>query len=271
MNLCSSKPFLNWQGMDFCGEECLGKFQSGLTSNCSYCSSAIFQNNKFKFCVTVGSEVKHFCSQMCNTEYEKRMKLCAFCNADLAQSKDSFMAPLEDQGTFKDFCSQTCLQAALASKDAQVSTSATKGVHNCAVCGKNKPVKHEFEHEDKVNMLCSDPCFSAFKYANKIILNSCDKCGIQLKKDAVTNQYVQFEGQQRKFCSFMCVNTFRRESKKTVPCAWCGTKKTNFDMIERVDAQSKYQLFCSLNCLSLYRVNLQATSNQVWYEIIILQ
>lgn len=33
-------------------------------------------------------------------------------------------------------------------------------------------------------------------------------------------------------------------------------------MIERVDANNKYQLFCSLNCLSLYRVNLQATSNQ---------
>jgi hypothetical protein len=67
---------------------------------------------------------------------------------------------------------------------------------------------------------------------------------------------------QKRFCSFMCVNTFRTLNKKVIGCAWCGTKKSNFDMIERVDANNKYQLFCTLNCLSLYRVNLQATSNQ---------
>jgi hypothetical protein len=75
-------------------------------------------------------------------------------------------------------------------------------------------------------------------------------------------QYIQFEGQQKRFCSFMCVNTFKTLNKKIVSCSWCNCKKSNFDMIERVDASNKYQLFCSLNCLSLYRVNLQATSNQ---------
>ena len=47
-----------------------------------------------------------------------------------------------------------------------------------------------------------------------------------------------------------------------VACAWCSVSRSNFDMIERVDADNQCQLFCTLNCLSLYRVNLQATSNQ---------
>ncbi|XP_053396279.1 zinc finger MYM-type protein 3-like isoform X5 [Mercenaria mercenaria] len=270
MNVRTSKPFLNWQGLDFCGEECLGKYQGGLSNNCSYCSGAIFPNNKAKFCCRVGNEVKHFCSTNCNNDYVKRMKLCAFCNKDLAQSTDSFMAPVGE--TFKDFCSQNCLQKfeEKNNKDVEIvgvqkgqkASKAPKGNFICAVCGKVGPVKHEFKLDSKVNRLCSDPCFSAFQYANKLTLNTCDNCGTNLNSENQAPQYVQFEGQQRRFCSFMCVNTFRNTNKKTVPCAWCGNKKSNFDMIERVDANNKYQLFCSLNCLSLYRVNLQATSNQ---------
>lgn len=199
------------------------------------------------------------------------MKLCAFCNKNIANAKDSFMAPVGEQGTFKDFCSQPCLQKyeskkgqeGKTTKDGQLATVTVKGNHNCAVCGTLGPVKHEFRLDSKVNMLCSDPCFSAFKYANKITLNNCDNCGTGLNGDPQNYQYVQFEGQQKRFCSFMCVNSFRASNKKVVPCAWCGFKKNNFDMIERVDAHCKFQLFCSLNCLSLYRVNLQATSNQV--------
>ncbi|WAR08908.1 ZMYM2-like protein [Mya arenaria] len=272
MNVRTSKPFLNWQGRDYCGEECLGKFQAGLSSNCSYCQSSIFQNNKTKYCCTVGNEVKHFCSLICNTEFSKRIKLCAFCNNDLSMKKDSFMAPVGDNALFKDFCSQTCLQSfeAKNKKDlelvgiqkGQTVPGAAVGTSSCTVCGKMSQIKHEFKLDSKLYRLCSDPCFSAFKYANKITMNNCDNCNACLFGDASSYQCVQFEGQQKRFCSFLCVNTFRGSNKKIVACAWCCAKKTNFDMIERVDANNKYQLFCSLNCLSLYRVNLQATSNQ---------
>ncbi|KAL3881355.1 hypothetical protein ACJMK2_027804, partial [Sinanodonta woodiana] len=270
MNIRTTKPFLNWQGMDFCGEECLAKFQGGLNASCSYCASQIPPANKAKFCWRVGNDVKQFCSSPCYSEFVKRLKLCAFCNKDLSSSPDSFMAPVGTQGTFKDFCSQVCLKKFEEKNNKEVELvgmerghrGAPQGNFTCAVCSKVGPVKHELKLEGKLNRLCSDPCFSAFQYANKLTMNTCDNCGVYCYNEGMQPQYIQFEGQQKKFCSFMCVNTFRTLNKKTVQCAWCSARKSNFDMIERVDANNKYQLFCSLNCLSLYRVNLQATSNQ---------
>ncbi|XP_052241686.1 uncharacterized protein LOC127851818 isoform X3 [Dreissena polymorpha] len=274
INVRTAKPFLNWQGMDYCGEECLGKFQAGLSSTCSNCSTAIFQRNKTKYICNVGSELKHFCSEGCHADFLKKTKFCAYCNKDLSTVTNSFMAPVDDMGHFKDFCGQVCLQNfEIKNKEGGETTEGTKwksvkvqaGNHSCAVCNRMAVPKHCLQQDnssDKFSLLCSDPCLSAFKYANKIELSCCDQCGLSLNGDLANGQIVQFEGQQRRFCSFMCVNLFRTLNLKRVQCAWCSTKKNNFDMIERVDASNRFQLFCSLNCLSLYRVNLQATSNQ---------
>lgn len=117
--------------------------------------------------------------------------------------------------------------------------------------------KHTMKYGGQIHHLCSDPCLSAFQYANKLDMNSCDQCGTLCTTLESSPHLVQFEGQQKRFCSDTCVNSFRTVNRKISPCAWCGSKKSNFDMIERLDSNNKFQLFCSLNCLSLYRVNLQ--------------
>lgn len=117
--------------------------------------------------------------------------------------------------------------------------------------------KHTVKYTQKIHHLCSDPCLSAFQYANKLDMNACDQCGTLCTALESSPHFVQFEGQQKRFCSDKCVNNFRNANRKISPCAWCGSQKPNFDMIERLDSNNKYQLFCTLNCLSLYRVNLQ--------------
>lgn len=271
MNIKTSKPFLNWQGMDFCGEDCLGKFQASLNAACTNCANMVTATAKGKFCLRYGNIVKQFCCNNCYIEFKKRQKLCECCQKDISKSVDAFVAPVGKEGTFKDFCSQSCLQKyedktncdveIVGVERAQKSKTLPKGEFPCSVCKKHSTVKHEILLEGKTHQLCSDPCLSAFQYANKLTLSSCDNCGTYCYSDGAP-QFIQFEGQQKRFCSFVCVNKFKSEKKKIVACAWCNSKKGNFDMIERVDANNKYQLFCSLNCLSLYRVNLQATSNQ---------
>lgn len=271
MNIKTSKPFLNWQGMDFCGEDCLGKFQGSLNAACTNCASMVAASAKGKFCLRYGNIVKQFCCNNCYIEFKRRQKLCECCQKDISKSVDAFVAPVGKEGTFKDFCSQSCLQKyedktncdveIVGVERAQKSKTLPKGEFPCSVCKKHSTVKHEILLDGKTHQLCSDPCLSAFQYANKLTLSSCDNCGTYCFSDGAP-QFIQFEGQQKRFCSFVCVNKFKSEKKKIVACAWCNSKKGNFDMIERVDANNKYQLFCSLNCLSLYRVNLQATSNQ---------
>ncbi|KAK3098409.1 hypothetical protein FSP39_019220 [Pinctada imbricata] len=269
MNIKTSKPFLNWQGMDFCGEDCLGKFQGTLNPLCHNCGASVSSTAKGKFCLRVGNLVKQFCTNLCYMEFKKRQKLCECCQKDISKAPEAFVAPVGKDGMFKDFCSQTCLQK-YEDTDVEIvgveRPHKTKvppaGLFSCSVCGKNKTCKHEIRLQGKCHRLCSDLCFSAFQYANKLVMSTCDNCGVFCFNEGMQPQYIQFEGQQKRFCSFMCVNKFKTDNKKTVLCAWCNCKKSNFDMIERVDANNKYQLFCSLNCLSLYRVNLQATSNQ---------
>ncbi len=132
----------------------------------------------------------------------------------------------------------------------------------CSVCKKVAVPKHEVNFKGQMNKLCSDPCFAAFRYANRLSMNNCENCQAILPSDGSNVQTVQYEGQARKFCTSTCLNTFKSKRVKMVPCVWCGTRKSNFDMVERVESNNKFQLFCTLNCLSLYRVNMQATSNQ---------
>jgi hypothetical protein len=42
-------------------------------------------------------------------------------------------------------------------------------VHQCAVCTNEKVVKVEVILDNKLHKLCSEPCFAAFKFVNKIV------------------------------------------------------------------------------------------------------
>ncbi|XP_067674196.1 zinc finger MYM-type protein 3-like isoform X2 [Haliotis asinina] len=268
MNINTQKPFVQWMNVDFCSKACLAKYQSNLNSSCSYCTSFVSPEFRPLFCLQVGTDFKTFCSAKCSNEYKKRLRLCAFCQKDLATVSDSFCAPV-DTNKFLDFCSKNCLKKyEEKTSDVEiigVESTGKKGTgqgNRCAVCAKSGQMKHNVKLNGVMNRLCSDPCLSAFQYANKLGMNTCDNCKGLCPNEDVVSHFIQFEGQQKRFCKDACVNFFRSKHKKIVACGWCGTKKVNFDMIERVDSNNKYQLFCSLNCLSLYRVNLQAKSNQ---------
>jgi hypothetical protein len=41
-------------------------------------------------------------------------------------------------------------------------------MHQCAVCNNEKIVKVEVILDNKLHKLCSEPCFAAFKFVNKV-------------------------------------------------------------------------------------------------------
>lgn len=266
MNINTQGQFCMWKGLDFCGEGCLGKFQSGISTSCTLCTAFIPLTARSANCLRIGNEVRPFCSSRCFNDYKQRMRLCAFCQKDLQGAKDSFSAPVGSEGAFRDFCTQACMKKYedLLQSDVEI-IRVEKGKaqqNTCSVCQKMELSKHTVKYNQKIHHLCSDPCLSAFQYANKLDMSACDQCGTLTTTLESSPHIVQFEGQQKRFCSDNCVNSFRNTNRKISPCAWCGSQKPNFDMIERLDSNNKFQLFCSLNCLSLYRVNLQAKSNQ---------
>lgn len=61
------------------------------------------------------------------------------------------------------------------------------------------------------------------------------------------------------FCSKACINVYISNSRHIVPCNWCKVKKYNFDMIKRNQSNV---MMCSLNCLNLYQVSVNAVSSR---------
>lgn len=214
------------------------------------------------------------------------MKPCANCGKDLQNDVNALTAPIEGDGN-KDFCCHACLvkyehsrkQATKIEDDddddvriveatpaPKIKTTSTRNSGlaktSCSVCSKHAVVKREVYFKSGMYKLCGDACFSAFRIMHRLSVDHCDQCNGMYSLDDGLVQTIQFEGLSKTFCSARCLSNFKSKKQRVVPCAWCKIKKSNFDMVERLDANNKFQMFCSLNCLSLYRVNLQANSNQ---------
>ncbi|CAG5134433.1 unnamed protein product, partial [Candidula unifasciata] len=263
----ASQPFCNWKGLDFCGESCLGKFQANLNASCSFCQSYIPPEVRTNFCLKIGNNMRPFCKHKCYSEFKKKLRLCSFCQRDVTAEPGAFTAIVGADNKFREFCSQACMKNTESQINNVEVLSVEKGhvrqeTITCSVCRKQGPVKYTVRLQDEWSKLCSDLCLSAFQYTNKISMGRCDSCGVPCTTEEAKAHFIQHEGKVKRFCSDLCVNSFRTANSRPIPCGWCGTKKLNFDMIERLDTENKVQLFCSLNCLSLYRVSLQAKSNQ---------
>ena len=170
MNVNPNQPFLNWKGLDFCGESCLGKFQTNLSSNCSYCRAFIAPEKRATFCLKIGNDMRPFCKQRCIAEFKKNLRLCACCQKDLSVVPGCFSAMVGSlDKKIRQFCSQAChqrLEAQLVgvevlsklgetsqnSSITQASASLPPGTDSavCSVCQKMQHVKHTVRFQGKV-------------------------------------------------------------------------------------------------------------------------
>lgn len=271
MNINARHPFCNWNGYDFCGNSCQEKFQAEMNA-CFFCHSSIPRDMGSMFSQKIGNDMRSFCNSKCYNEYREKSNLCSCCQQDLALVPGAFTALIGAEGKLKDFCSQACMKKMLSQPSSMENSvsdvdvlSVGKGTPEtcpCSVCEKQCQMKYTVWFKNTMHKLCSDLCMSAFQYTNKISMGKCDGCGLISAGWEVQAHFIKYEGQVKRFCSEMCISVFRKTNSRLVSCGWCGSKKLNFDMIEGLDADNKLQLFCSCNCLSLYRVSLQATSNQ---------
>ena len=101
---------LSWETMEFCNEECLGKFQTKYGSYCRNCNGSVQAVSLGKYCVRFGYDVRQFCCSVCLEEFKKGLKVCTYCQKDISAGTEGFLAPVGDKGQFKDFCTQDCME-----------------------------------------------------------------------------------------------------------------------------------------------------------------
>lgn len=257
-----SDVHLSWQTMEFCTELCLSKYQKRVGSKCSNCNTIVRTNCLGKYCVRFGYNIRQFCSSVCLEEFKKGLKVCSYCQKDMSTGGgDGFLAPVGDKGQFKDFCTQSCMEKYDIMSNNQSNHSSKSG-NMCSVCLKEKPTTIEFEHDNKMNFFCGEPCFVAFKFVNNIAPGKCNMCKKYFDNKILEENSMFYDNALLSFCAKSCQNIYIIGHRKIVPCSWCKVKKYNFDMINRLSSSGASLLMCSLNCLNLYQVSINAVQSK---------
>ncbi|KAJ8711642.1 hypothetical protein PYW08_008596 [Mythimna loreyi] len=254
------EKILTWETMDFCDEVCLGRYQNKIGSRCANCKNNVQHTSLGKYCVRFGFDIRQFCNWACLEEFKKGLKICCYCQRDISVGHQGFLAPVGDKGQFKDFCSQACME-----KFDQMSKNPIPQPvwAKCAVCSLEKATAIEVEVSEELSQrLCSDPCFAAFKFVNNIFPDQCRWCKKYFERKQSKCFTIYDGGNAHCFCSKSCMNVYISNSRHIVPCNWCKVKKYNFDMIRRVQPNGLPIMMCSLNCLNLYQVSVNAVSSR---------
>ncbi|CAK1545626.1 unnamed protein product [Leptosia nina] len=254
----SDDKMLTWETMDFCNKVCLGRYQHKNGSKCAYCKSVVALTSLGKYCVRFGYDIRQFCNSRCLEEFKKGLKICCYCQRDISVGHEGFLAPVGDKGQFKDFCTQVCME-----KFDQMSknTKPQPVWAKCAVCSLEKGTTIEVEVMNICQRLCSDPCFAAFKFVNNIVPDQCRWCKKYFER-TLRNCFTIYEGTKPiPFCTKSCMNIFISNSRHIVPCNWCKVKKYNYDMIQW-SHDNQMVMMCSLSCLNLYEVSVNAVSSR---------
>jgi len=185
--------------------------------------------------------------------FKKLIATCANCRENV-ENDSSVIITTRKTGSSEEtvaYCSEPCQRVG----DGARSTT-------CSVCAKVAPPLHEVVVSGVHHQLCSEACFTKFRRDNRVVADECSHCNKATSPDVLDKNTMQFDGASYRFCSAACTTAFRAQHQRNVPCEWCGTVRSVFDMVERVDSGGPVKLFCTLNCLSLFRVNLQANSGQ---------
>ncbi|EFN71787.1 Zinc finger MYM-type protein 3 [Camponotus floridanus] len=249
---------LSWETMEFCNEECLGKFQRKYGSYCKNCNGAVQAVSLGKYCVRFGCDVRQFCCSTCLEEFKKGLKVCSYCQKDISFSTDGFLAPVGEKGQFKDFCTQDCMEKYSKLNSSEPPTTEKK---SCSVCQEEKLVHCEVQIYNSTPVaICSEPCFAAFKFVKQVKPEQCSTCKKFFELPNKQHFIVFYDNEPHTFCNKTCLNIFIITNRKIVPCNWCKVKKYNFDMIKKELKTGQTLMMCSLNCLTLYQVSINAVS-----------
>ncbi|XP_039589687.1 zinc finger MYM-type protein 4 isoform X5 [Passer montanus] len=209
-----------------------------------------------------------FCSTLCLTGYTipasrppaSTKKTCSSCSKEILNPKDVITAQFDNTDFSKDFCSQSCLSTYELKRKPIVTIHTNSISSKCSMCQKNAVIRHEVNYQNVVHKLCSDACFSQFRSANNLTMNCCEYCGGYCYSASGQCHILQIEGQSKKFCSSVCVTGYKQKSAKITPCTLCKSLRSSAEMVEGTNNLGKMELFCSVNCLSAYRVKMVTSS-----------
>lgn len=243
---------IQWETMDFCNEKCLGQHQNLIGAACSECNEVVSLASIGKLCVRFGAELKQFCTTNCFNTFKKSYQICMLCLKDikLDEGEDATVSKRGNK-----FCDKECATR----YDQIIHPNKKRPPYLCSVCNNKQSPLVEVLLDGDVHRFCSSPCFSAFKFVNNVNPDLCDMCTRHFERKS-NDAHSVFQGNSSKiFCSKICQSIYITKNRELWQCNWCKISKYSFDMVQLNFGKSR---MCSLNCLSLYEVSVNALARK---------
>uniref|UniRef100_A0A8B9XEI4 Zinc finger MYM-type containing 6 n=1 Tax=Bos mutus grunniens TaxID=30521 RepID=A0A8B9XEI4_BOSMU len=224
---------------------------------CSGCKKMLYKGQT-AFHKTGSTQL--FCSTRCIIGHSSSVcllpppkKTCANCSKDILNPKDVITTQFENSSPSKDFCSQSCLSSYELKRKPVVTIYTNSISTKCSMCQKNADIRFEVKYQNVVHGLCSDACFSKFHSTNNLTMNCCENCGSYCYSSSGPCQ-------SQKVFSSTSITAYKQNSAQTPPYALGKSLRPSAEMIETTNDSGKTELFCSINCLSAYRVKTVTSS-----------
>lgn len=159
--------------------------------NCLNCNS-VFEDNTFDKC-------KKYCSEKCQREYHKPVKICKICGKEYKTGYNNGKYCSNEcwnkNKTKCVICGKLISNKKYCSKECQ-EKEFTITINKCIECGK------EFETTNKASNYCSDKCKEIRN--NRVYIRICRQCGEEFKT----------KNEQRYYCSKKCIKKYTNNKSK---------------------------------------------------------
>ncbi|XP_070702934.1 zinc finger MYM-type protein 4-like [Pempheris klunzingeri] len=230
--------------------------QTDLPASCSNCKKLLMDGE------TVYQRKGHadiFCSTSCLLKFHQMKqvkKTCHFCLQPLIQSEGVLQAPVDNEGTTKEFCSRTCLSSFNYKRimSTKIPIAPAPSQSQCSVCSRHCISKHEVIQQDVIHKMCSDPCFHRFCNMNN--LSICENC----RSHCSTPLLLRVGNGSKKLCSAECLTQFKQKIKTPQLCAICSSSHLMSAMVESKNSEDMVELFCSNSCVMASKIQAVSAS-----------
>ncbi|KAG5889942.1 hypothetical protein JTB14_018837 [Gonioctena quinquepunctata] len=249
--------FISWEFMIFCDEECINKYQKGLSTKCSNCPSRIQEASFGKYYQRLKNCFALFCSKSCLVKYGSSVKICSFCEKVKPEGLSDWIVlrlRVTCMLSAVIFCSQNCYKKFVEMTKGVV-LEIPEGTY-CGVCQTNS-ISIVLEHEQNKHFFCSKKCLTAFSYVQLVSgTEECSMCKKFYSSNVIDEHRVRFDNEEFRFCSNTCKNVFVFSNRKLMLCAWCQSSTYNNNMVTRYSTTFPLVIsFCSTNCLKKYQIS----------------
>ncbi|KAG7219307.1 hypothetical protein INR49_010369, partial [Caranx melampygus] len=220
------------------------------------CSSCGKRPPKGQMLYQPKSSLEVFCSASCLSERHPHIKVvdktCYNCCQVIQRPHNIILAPVDDSGTMKELCSETCLSSVQSKRNmAAPKLPPPPGPRSeCRMCARFLYCKFKLTLDGVLHKLCNEACFVRYHKVNDMPVPTCYACSSIC---ADRRFMLPTDNGRKTICSEECLVKSKEKVQTLQLCPTCQTSHQLSDMVENRREDGGLDFFCSNRCMMVHR------------------